>query len=104
MGFRPGRLFFVMVRVMLGLLLISWGLIGVIIPILPGGFWTIFLGLAVLAIDIPFVKTLDYCLKVWVEKRFPRFYARIFMPVHLFKEKFVEKIRSIFGGGEEGQG
>ena len=100
MSFHPRRLLFVMIRVILGLLLIVWGVVGIIIPILPGGIWTILLGLGVLAIDIPFVKTLDDRLKTWVEKRFPRFYAGIFLPVYLFKEKLVDKIRSWLGGEE----
>jgi hypothetical protein len=45
-----------------------WGAIGVLIPFLPGGIWTIFLGIALLARDIPWFKERQIRIENWFRK------------------------------------
>ncbi len=101
MGRRPRKLLLKGLRITIGLALIGWGIISAVIFILPGGIWTILLGLGILAIDLPWVKTIDDRLKAWVEKKYPRFYRRAFLPIYQWKENMFAKIRSWLGGKED---
>lgn len=101
MGCRPWALFFKGLRITIGLALVGWGIISFVIFILPGGLWTIILGLAILAIDFPFVKRAEERAKAWCEKKFPTFYKRVVAPIDRIKERVIEKLRSLFGNGKE---
>lgn len=85
-------MFFLISRVLLGFLLVAWGIFSFIFFFLPGGIWTIVLGLAILAIDIPWCKKLETRVKEKVQRKFPRFYRRILLPVDNLKEKIFMKI------------
>lgn len=62
-------------RILLGIGLVIGGILG-FLPIL--GFWMIPLGLAVLAVDIPFVERrwskAQPRLEAWLARRFPKFW------------------------------
>lgn len=62
------------VRIALGTVLVVAGFAG-FLPIL--GFWMIPLGLLILSIDLPFVRRWRRRTAVWVERRFPGFWARL---------------------------
>jgi len=66
-----------LLRVVLGIALICGGLLG-FLPIL--GFWMVPLGLAVLAVDIPFVErrwtVFQPKLESWLARKFPSFWNK----------------------------
>ena len=59
-------------RISLGFILLLWGVVGALMPILPGGFWTIFLGMTVLAYDIPWFNEKNIRLKSWFRRKILR--------------------------------
>ncbi|MDO8500102.1 MAG: hypothetical protein Q7S66_05635 [bacterium] len=83
-------------RITLALVLVSWGVLGLIIFFLPGGLWTIFLGLTLLAQDVPVVKRLNVWLRARLENKFPRFYAKVVAPIDKVGERIMQKVRSLF--------
>lgn len=95
------EVFLKVVRVSFGLILIAWGIFSLPILFLPGGIWTILLGLAILAIDIPWAKRVDENIKDKIKKNFPNFHKRVVLPVDLLKEKAFKKISSFFDKKEK---
>lgn len=93
MAFWPLRLLWKVLRIAIGLVLVGWGLISFIIFILPGGLWTLFIGLAILAIDIPFVRRFNEWLRVKIQRRFPRFYRKCIAPLDATKERGIETMK-----------
>lgn len=82
-------------RVVAGIFLIAWGLIGIIVPLVPGGMWMVLLGLAVLSIDIPFVKRWEVIINDYLKRKLPKFYPRFIAPMDRFKKRLVDKIRKL---------
>lgn len=78
-----------LMRVVLGIALVCGGLLG-FLPIL--GFWMIPLGLAVLAVDVPFIerrwRTGQPKLEAWLARTFPGFWAK-----YMAEEKVPEERR-----------
>ena len=62
------------VRIALGTALVVFGLLG-FLPIL--GFWMVPLGLLILSIDIAIVRRWRRRSAVWMERRFPGFWAKL---------------------------
>lgn len=85
---------FRVVRIIVAILFIVWGIVGVAIPPLFGGIWTILLGMTLMAYEIPWVKQLDDRLLAWCERRFPKLYCRVIMPARRIRDMLAEKIRS----------
>ncbi|MFY9462499.1 MAG: hypothetical protein WAP51_04855 [Candidatus Sungiibacteriota bacterium] len=86
-----------------GLSAAEWGAISVFIILLPGGIWCVFLGLALLARDIPIAKRFELWLKfqfgrlrACLQKKFPRFDAWVIVPVGKLQERISKKIKSLF--------
>jgi len=96
MGWFPRKTFFRIVRIVIAILFIIWGIVGSLPPLmwLPGGIWTILLGMALLSFEIPWVKKLDDRLLAWVERKFPKIYIRIILPTRRIGDKIAERIRS----------
>lgn len=102
MAFWLLRLFLKAVRITAGLVLVGWGIISLVIFILPGGFWTIFIGLTLLSRDIPAVKRFELRLRAWLEKKYPSFYSRVIIPAEEFPGRVFKKIKSFFIRGSGG--
>ena len=66
-----------LMRVLLGLALVCGGVLGFLRVL---GFWMIPLGIAVLAVDIPFVErrwgVWQPRLESWLQRRFPKFWEK----------------------------
>lgn len=93
MDARLRQLFWKVIRISIGIACVIWGIISFIIFPLPGGLWTVLLGLTILAIDIPRVKELDDLIKSWLKRTFPKAYPRVIQPMYRAKEKMFEKLR-----------
>ena len=66
------RRIFKIIRITVGFILLLWGTVGVLIPILPCGIWTIFLGVALLARDISWFEKRQVQFKAWFRKKILR--------------------------------
>lgn len=62
------------VRILLGSTLVVFGLLG-FLPIL--GFWMVPLGLLILSMDLAFVRRWRRRTAVWLERRYPGFWAKL---------------------------
>lgn len=62
------------VRIALGSTLVVFGLLG-FLPIL--GFWMVPLGLLILSMDLAFVRRWRRRTAVWLERRYPGFWAKL---------------------------
>ena len=62
------------VRILLGSVLVVFGLLG-FLPIL--GFWMVPIGLLILSIDLAFVRRWRRRTAVWLERRYPGLWAKV---------------------------
>ena len=81
-------------RILLGLAFVGWGILSFIFFILPGGLWTLFIGLAILAVDIPIVRRFNEWLRAKISEKFPRFYRKFIVPLDAAKGKGALKMKA----------
>ena len=96
MAFWPLRLALKCIRIFVGLVLVAWSVVSFVIFILPGGLWTLFIGLAILAIDIPAVRRFNEWLRAKIREKFPRFYQKVIVPLDAAKDRGTKKMKAWF--------